>query len=169
LAFVVGFVLLTGAGVWLLWADPFELLRKPAAQPTEVVRTAPAAPAPEAPAPAPVVAAKPSVPLEQQPIVAADDDPFEAIRFSPGDGDADTATRNEPGYVPQNPAYMSQVNNLVITGARTNDSGGVLMFGGQVFRAGEVVDKRSGLVFEGFADGVLTFRDPSGATYTRRF
>lgn len=161
--------MLAGAGTWLLWADPFDLLKRPSPPTAAGTPADPATPAPATPTPAAPTLPTESVPLAEQPIVAAEDDPFDAIRFSPGAGETGANSTTPTGYVPQNPAYMSQVNNLVITGARANDAGGILMFGGQVFRAGEVVDKRSGLVFEGFADGVLTFRDPAGALYTRRF
>ena len=75
----------------------------------------------------------------------------------------------EPPAPKQNPAYIALVNNLNITGIRANSSGGYLMIGTSMFRPGDIVDNQTKLQFLSIDGAVISFKDPAGAVYTRRF
>jgi len=75
----------------------------------------------------------------------------------------------EPPAPKPNPAYTALVNNLNISGIRPNSSGGFLMIGTMLYRPGDIVDVQSRLEFVGLDGQVITFKDPAGAIYTRRF
>ena len=70
---------------------------------------------------------------------------------------------------PPLPELMNVVSAFSISGARATSNGGMIMLGTTPFQAGEVVDPVHHLVLVGFEDGVMTFSDPRGALYRRRF
>jgi len=188
LAMLAVIILAIGGIAYLFFADPFGLFKepepvaaaKPAAQPSAQPAAPPAAatPAPQPPPVSTSVAATSPEPAESEfkmPAPAPLDDGEE---IAPGvvrlprdaSGVSTPASRPyEPPEPKQNPAYVSLVNNLNITGIRENSSGGFLMVNGVLFRPGDIVDQQSKLVFMSIDGPTITFKDPYGALYSRRF
>lgn len=183
-----GLIILVVAGLgYLLFLDPLGLF-KDAETPQAAAPTAtpPAASAPAQPAaqPAPAAAAQTASPepglIEEMPeftmpppapLAAGEEIAPGVVRLPP---DADGVSAPEPrAYEPPapkaNPAYTALVNNLNISGIRPNSSGGFLMVGTLLHRPGDIVDQQSQLEFVGIEGQVITFKDPAGAIYTRRF
>lgn len=196
---ILGIIVITIGGVaYLFFMDPLGLFKDPepaaAVQPAEQSTPQTAAPAEIPPAATPPVppsdqtAAQP-VPPVSKPATEAADSGFKMPAPAPLGGGEEIAPgvvrlprdasgvsepRPEPKpYEPpepkQNPAYVALVNNLNITGIRENSSGGFLMVNGALYRPGDVVDQQSKLVFISIEGPTITFQDPYGALYSRRF
>ena len=148
-------LLVVGVAAYLYLVDPLQLFQ--------------AAPLAATPAGAPAEAPIPVVPRPAPPIVA----PAAAAPTEPASA-IDAPAEEEPPYEPEPPPPpLPELKNIVsafkISGARSNSAGGMVMIGTTAYQAGEIVDPIHDLVFVGFADGVMTFRDPRGALYPRKF
>jgi hypothetical protein len=179
-------ILVLGAIGYLLFLDPLGLFKDAespqAAAPAATAPAAtPAQPAQPAPAPAATIADPGPGLMEETPefampppapLVAGEEIAPGVVRL-PRDADPVSATPaprtyEQPAPKP-NPAYTALVNNLNISGIRPNSSGGFLMVGTILYRPGDIVDQQSRLEFVGLDGQVITFKDPAGAIYTRRF
>ena len=179
-------ILVLGGLAYLLFLDPLGLFDKE--EPAQAV--APAVTAPAAAAPAPVQQAPaPAAPTaEPEPGLIEETPEFKMPEPAPLDAGEEIAPgvvrlppdaaavselpaprHYEPPAPKANPAYTALVNNLNISGIRANSSGGFLMIGAMLYRPGDIVDVQSRLEFVGIDGPVITFRDPAGALYTRRF
>jgi hypothetical protein len=183
-----GVIILVVAGLgYLLFLDPLGLFKD--AEPPQAAApavTAPAATAPAQtptqPAPAaaaPTAAAEPGL-IEETPeftmplpapLAAGEEIAPGVVRLPPDAAgvSAPESRAYEPPAPKPNPAYTALVNNLNISGIRPNSSGGFLMIGALLHRPGDIVDQQSQLQFVGIEGQVITFKDPAGALYTRRF
>lgn len=182
-------ILVLGGLVYLLAFDPLGLFNKAEPEQASVPAvTAPAATAQPAAAPATQSAVSTPAPApakevsefkmpDPAPIVAGEEIAPGVVRLPP---DAASVSMPEPAALPEprsyeppapkpNPAYTALVNNLNISGIRANSSGGYLMVGTMLYRPGDIVDAQSRLEFVGLDGPVITFKDPAGALYTRRF
>lgn len=186
-------ILVLGGLAYVLFLDPFGLFKhaKPeqAAAPV-ITKPAAAATAPVSAQPAATIAAQPAaatpaaveeVPAfkmpDPAPLLAGEEIAPGVVRLPP---DAAAVSMPEPSSLPEprtyeppapkpNPAYTALVNNLNISGIRANSSGGYLMIGTLLYRPGDIVDAQSKLEFVSIDGPVITFKDPAGALYTRRF
>jgi hypothetical protein len=186
---LVGIVILVlGGAAYLFFMDPFGFFKgdepvqatapavtKPAGTP--VTTPAQTAPAPQTAAPAPAEAAPEFKMPAPAPLAAGEEIAPGVVRLPP---DAPQTSMPPPAALPEpkayeepapkpNPAYTALVNNLNITGIRANTSGGYLMVGTMMYRPGDIVDAQSKLEFVSIDGPVITFKDPFGALYTRRF
>lgn len=150
-------VLLIGGAGYVYFMDPFGLFNRVAA------------PVAEVPAPTPPVAETPIVPdpVTVTPPPAPEPSPVAVV--TPPPVPVETKPAEPPPPPPADPAVERIVAGYVITGARPDSAGGMVMIGGSVHRRGSVVHSESGLTFVGFEEGKLTFRDRNGAIYTRKF
>ena len=190
----VGFAMLAviviaiGGIAYLFFVDPFGLFKEtepaeaaqPAAQPPAQAEAAqtPPAPVPQPAETSPGVAATSQEPAEPEfkmpapaPLAGGEEIAPGVVRL-PRDASEVSAPAPRPYEPPepkQNPAYVSLVNNLNITGIRENSSGGFLMVNGALYRPGDIVDQQSKLVFVSIEGPTITFKDPYGALYSRRF
>ncbi|HUG11379.1 MAG TPA: hypothetical protein VMM36_10210 [Opitutaceae bacterium] len=183
-------ILVLGGAAYLFFMDPFGLFNDeeparaaapavttPAATPASIPAQAAPAPAPQAATPAPAESAPEFKMPEPAPLTAGEEIAPGVVRLPP---DASQTSMPPPAALPEerayeppapkpNPAYTALVNNLNITGIRANTSGGFLMVGTMMHRPGDIVDVQSKLEFVSIDGPVITFRDPHGALYTRRF
>lgn len=137
---------MVGAAAYVYFMDPLGLFQ-PA--PIAVVVPPPSLPEPlPEPEPPPVVIVPAPVPqLPVEPPVPAEPEP----------------------PPPPLPELQNVVSAFKITGARANSIGGTIMIGTTAYQAGEVADPVHSLTFVSFENGVMTFRDPRGSLYRRRF
>jgi hypothetical protein len=181
-------VLVLGGGGYLFFMDPFGFFKgdEPAQAAAPAVTTPAVAPAstpvpvvspPQAATPAPAESAPEFKMPSPAPLAAGEEIAPGVVRLPP---DAPQTSMPPPAALPEpraieppapkpNPAYTALVNNLNITGIRANASGGFLMVGTMKHRPGDIVDAQSKLEFVSIDGPVITFRDPFGALYTRRF
>ncbi len=123
-------------------------------------------------APVAIIAPAPVPPPTPEPLPEPAPEPTEVVTVPPPAAplpvELPAPTEPEPPPPPL-PELQNVVSAFRITGARANDTGGTVMIGTTAYQAGEVADPIHSLTFVGFEDGVMTFRDPRGALYRRRF
>jgi hypothetical protein len=106
---------------------------------------------PEAPASAKTTPAAVAKKVEPTPAPAA---PIEAVPTTPGTPSA---------------KMIDLIEALRVSGIRASGSDSKVLMNDRVYRVNDLVDRELGIRLIGVEPGALTFRDPSGAVYTRHF